>query len=886
MSFPNNQEIANSLLCKSITDKRNIEKKPEGLMLVSRDGILLEVNPEFLAIIEAKSVEEVLGKPVINLIYSEDCVAFEKLHQSVCQGKTEKLQFRVLGLCGGLRWLEINSVAWRNFYGDIMGVMNITRDITESKLIRQAQQNLISLIQSSYDFISLATLEGKVTFVNKAGQNLLGIDGDEEVKKTLIFDYLMPEDLVDYQKRIWPKIVQNGSWQGEYRFRHFKTNTPIAIYQNSFAIEDPDTNKPVAIATVSRDITDRKRAEQKRQESERRYQILEKVSPVGIFYTDAEGHCLHVNEQWCEITGLTLAEALGEGWTKAIHPEDRQRVLNQWYREAKENLCFKSEYRFARPDGIVTWVLGQAIAETNPNGKVTGYVATIADISDRKQAEEQLRYYAFYDALTKLPNRALFLERLGNLIARSHKGSRETFSPVSDGKFAVLFLNLNRFQIVKYSLGHLLADRLLIATARRLEECLSNFGCLLVNNLELEKADFPSKSAMENTELRELKEIDRLSHNSKSTFPYNCQEKSQNLNFFVAQVGLDEFAIILTPVEQQEEVTEIANSIYDALQLPFLLDGREVYISASIGIALSSIGYRRPEDFLQAADTAMHACKRVKQACYAIFEPGWHTGAVAQLQMETDLRRAIERRELQVYYQPIVALKSSRISGFEALVRWQHPKRGIISPSEFIPLAEETGLIAAIDRYVLREACRQISVWQQAFPTEVPLTLSVNLSGFQLSQLDLIEQIDRILRETGIYPGSLKLEITESKLAGNMVSEKRMLQQLKDLGIQLSIDDFGTGYSCLARLHQLPIDTLKIDRSFISSLGVDSDSLEIVRTIVTLAHSLGMDAIAEGVETVEQLAQLQALQCEYGQGYFFSKPIASATAWGLLNHFR
>jgi EAL domain-containing protein (putative c-di-GMP-specific phosphodiesterase class I) len=291
----------------------------------------------------------------------------------------------------------------------------------------------------------------------------------------------------------------------------------------------------------------------------------------------------------------------------------------------------------------------------------------------------------------------------------------------------------------------------------------------------------------------------------------------------------------------------------------------------------------RPEDFLRAADTAKHHAKVQAQVGHAVFNPTMHEQAVERFQLETDLRRAIERQQFHVYYQPIVSLEIGKITGFEALVRWIHPTRGIVSPIEFIPLAEETGLISLIDWWVLHEACTQLSVWQKAFAANTPLTMSVNLSGLQLAQLGLLERLDKILRDTDVEGRTLKLEITESGLLKNATSGAVMLKQLKTLGVQLSIDDFGTGYSSLARLHQLPIDTLKIDRSFVSQMVNDSESLEIVRAIMTLAHTLEMDVIAEGVETAEQLTQLRTLQCEYGQGYLFSKPVDSNTAEKFLS---
>jgi diguanylate cyclase (GGDEF)-like protein len=436
-----------------------------------------------------------------------------------------------------------------------------------------------------------------------------------------------------------------------------------------------------------------------------------------------------------------------------------------------------------------------------------------------------IQLYAFYDQLTGLPNRTYLLERLGQTIERSHSEK--------GGLFAVLFLDLNRFQIVKYSLGHLVADQLIIATARRLETCVR---------------------------------------------PTDV----------VARVGSDEFAILLADLSKVEDATSIADHIYQQLILPFSLDGRDVFITANIGIALGSYnsnpleGNDLPENFLRAADTAMYHAKMVCKLPYAVFEPAMHARAVARLQLDTDLRRAIERQELQVYYQPIVSLKSRRITGFEALVRWQHPQRGFLSPVEFIPVAEETGLIIAIGEWVLFEACRQLRVWQETFPAACPLMMNVNISGIQFRQPNLIEQIDHILQKTGLNPSCLKLEITESVVMENAELAKTLLEQLKARNIQLGMDDFGTGYCSLSYLHRFPLDTLKIDRSFVSLMGVGGENLEIVRTIATLAHQLGMDVIAEGVETAEQLAQLVAMQCEYGQGYFFAQPVDSSTAADLI----
>ncbi|MCU0518532.1 MAG: EAL domain-containing protein [Oscillatoria sp. Prado101] len=575
------------------------------------------------------------------------------------------------------------------------------------------------------------------------------------------------------------------------------------------------------------------------------YQEVAKIKRSGRTFLTSQSAC--PNFQGLVIGVINIAQEI----TSRL-----RRIVEVMRADFAAILLKEDRHLLRRQDGSQLW----AIVSMNPifdaAGNCVGALGAIADITERKRLEEKLQYYAFYDPLTGLPNRALFLARTAELIERVSLGEA--------GLFAVLFLDLERFGIVKYSLGHLVADKLLIATARRLEKCLR-----------------PTDTA--------------------------------------ARVGSDEFAILLADIENVSQVQRIAERIYLQLAKPFDLDGHEVFSTTNIGIALSwkdehlahrqsisscqdainsvsnrvsiqenphsqlpTLIYHQPEDILRDADTAMHDAKAHSQAHCAVFHPAMHSGALTRLQLESDLHRAIQRQQFKVYYQPIVSLATLRIAGFEALVRWEHPSRGMVSPAEFIPLAEETGLISLIDRWVLREACQQLGVWQRAFPAPQPLMISVNLSGVQLGQPLMIERLDQVLRETGIDGGSLKLEITESVIVENTAAEIGMLEQLKALGIQLSIDDFGTGYSTLARLHQLPVDTLKIDRSFVSRMTADGHNSEIVHTIVTLAHTLGMDAVAEGVETPEQLDLLRTLQCEYGQGYLFSKPVDSSAARALL----
>jgi diguanylate cyclase (GGDEF)-like protein len=436
-----------------------------------------------------------------------------------------------------------------------------------------------------------------------------------------------------------------------------------------------------------------------------------------------------------------------------------------------------------------------------------------------EESREHFRYVAFHDTLTGLPNRAYLNNQLQQSIDRAKEQPEHLF--------ALLFLDLDRFKNINDSLGHVAGDQLLISTARRLEEC--------------------------------LRPADK-----------------------VARLGGDEFAILLDGVDEYDDVIRVAERVQAELKRPLNLGGHEVYTTASMGITLSTLDYEHPENILRDADTAMYHAKEKGKARYEIFDAVMHARAVARLQLENDLRRALERQELVVYYQPIVSVETGRTVGFEALVRWQHPQRGFISPADFIPIAEETGLIIELGRWVLEQSCRRMRAWQLVHQQETPLSISVNLSGKQFTQMNLIEQIKQILRETELDPRSLKLEITESVVMENAEIASSMLLQLRALGVQLSIDDFGTGYSSLSYLHRFPVNTLKIDRSFISRLGAGDENTEIVRTIMTLANNLGMDVVAEGVETEDQLMHLKQISCQYAQGYLFSKAVDAETAGNLL----
>ena len=462
------------------------------------------------------------------------------------------------------------------------------------------------------------------------------------------------------------------------------------------------------------------------------------------------------------------------------------------------------------------------------SGAMTWFVASFRDITDRARAEEQLRDGALYDPLTRLANRTLFMDRLGQAFERARRHP--------ECLFAVLFLDLDRFKVINDSLGHAAGDELLKQVADRLRGCLRG-------------SDSVAHGGIENT---------------------------------AARLGGDEFTILLTDVGNANNAVRVAERALAEIARPYIIAEQEVFLTGSIGIATSVQGGATAQALLRDADTAMYRAKSGGRSRYELFDKAMHTQAVTRLKMESDMRRALLREEFVLHYQPIVGAATRRVAGFEALVRWQHPERGLVPPMDFIPVAEEIGLIVPLGWWVLKEACRQLKLWQQQFADKAPLTMSVNLSSIQLRQEDFVPRLDAILREADLDASTLDLEITESALMGNEPHVAAIIRQLKERGCHIHMDDFGTGYSSLSYLHRFPFDIIKIDRSFVTGIHESADKSSIVRTLVMMAHSLGMTVIAEGVESAEEMARLVELNAERVQGFYIARPLTVDQAEDFL----
>jgi len=579
-------------------------------------------------------------------------------------------------------------------------------------------------------------------------------------------------------------------------------------------------NFPVAMARIQCHVASKKMAARLR-ESEMRYSLSAQGANDGLWDWDLVTNRLHLSDRWKSMLGFGPDEISDDPqeWFLRIHPDDVAHVRAAIAaHRAGETAQFESEHRMLHRDQSYRWFLSRGMAIRDAGGRETRMAGSQTDITRGKAA----------DPLTGLPNRVLFMDHLAATV-QAAKTQPASF-------YAVLFIDLDRFKVINDSLGHLAGDELLVTVAHRLESC--------------------------------LRQTDVVAHAHD-----RCT---------VSRFGGDEFVILLKGMASAGNAALVADRILEVLAQPLQLQGHEVGVSGSIGIAVGSAGLESADDLLRDADTAMYQAKTAGKSQWSLFDQTMRKQALQRLELEADLLKGIERGEFQIHYQPIVEMPSKQIRGFEALLRWNHPTRGLISPLDFIPIAEEIGFIVDLGAWVLEQACRQTRKWQLQYPEHASLFISVNVSAKQFASPSLVDHVQECLRVTGLDGRHLKLEITESAIMIDTQMAAARLEQLRSLGATISLDDFGTGYSSLSYLQSFKIDNLKIDRSFISQLGNSAESEEIVRTIINLAHNLGMEVTAEGIEGITQHSQLNEMACESAQGYHYSRPLKNVDAEALL----
>ncbi|HEY2812657.1 MAG TPA: PAS domain S-box protein [Acidimicrobiales bacterium] len=916
----------------------------DAISVVSREGRFTFVG-ESVARVLGYAPDDLVGADVFSLVHPDDADKAAEVGRELLDHPGTSLVYEMRGkhADGTWRWIEATGTNHLDT-PSVRGIVFNFRDATERRAsqekLRASEERFRTLVQHASDVVQIMDPDGRITWVSPAVEQMLGYE-PHEIVGLLGSDLCHPEDYDAVYAEFAELVRASGSssMRIESRTRH-KDGSWVwveSIVTNHLA----DAGISGVVANI-RDINDRKEAEHALRVSEARWRSVADASPIGIYELDATPTLTFVNERWQEITGITDAAAIGSFWQPFLHPDDRSTMAEQWASSGAQGKPFRGMLRVVRPEGQVRWVMSATEPLFDEGGTLTGHVGTIdditerlvaqrdterlsdiveatsdlvvisdrkntilymngaarrffhrgptepvddfdftpftppwaqdvyihdtrphlrehgiwsgefayyrdgaeipvsalflahrdseggiefvssvtRDISERKAFEERLEYQATHDPLTGLPNRTLFLDRLELALARSRRSNRMV---------AVLFCDLDHFKVVNDSLGHSAGDRLLVAMAQRLRDALR-----------------PGDT--------------------------------------VARFGGDEFVILCDELTTQQDAVYIAERIHRAVVEPLTVGSTEVFAAMSIGIAFARAD-TGPETMIRDADAAMYLAKERGRARYEVYDETMRATLVERLDVESALRRALTRHELRVFYQPTIDLATGAIVGVEALLRWDHPERGLLTPADFIDVAEETGLIVPIGAWVIEQACRQAQRWQVSRPAAEHLLVSVNLSGRQLDTPTLIDTVREVIERTGVDPSLLGLEITESVVMRDPVASTVALQALKDLGVRLAVDDFGTGYSSLAYLRRFPVDLLKVDRAFVDGLGPDTGNAEdraIVAAVVSLAHTLGMQAIAEGVETAEQLAELRALDCDMAQGFLMAKPLTAPALDDLL----
>jgi diguanylate cyclase (GGDEF)-like protein/PAS domain S-box-containing protein len=704
----------------------------------------------------------------------------------------------------------------------------IARDVTDrdraERQARDREERLYGILDAVIDGIITVNDQGKIESMNKAAAGVLRLSENAAVDQPISRYLISPAngENIDFMSA-FRHVLKGKSEKDVHRWIGATADgrdVPVEV-----GVSVMKTSDRSLLTIVLRDISSRIQSEDRLRESEQRYALAAAGANDGLWDWDIETDQIYFSDRWKTMIGLDPHEDFSspEDWFNLVHRDD---ILNlksaiSGHREGKSD-HLEVTYRMRHRNGKYRWMLTRGMAVFDEQKKPMRMAGSQSDVTEQRKAQEQLIYDAFHDPLTGLPNRALFMDRLNHAIRRARRKSAK--------KFAVLFIDVDRFKVINDSLGHSFGDDLLISIAKRLQECI-------------------------------------------------------RLDDTIARLGGDEFTILAEDLTDLDIVEELAERVVERFEAPFNISGREVFTSVSVGVLISNEEHEKAEDMLRDADLAMYRAKSEGRARYEMFATDMREHAMTIMELDTALRHALDRDELELFYQPIVNLQSKKLSGFEALIRWRSSDRGLVPPNDFIPLAEETGLIVQIGDFVIDEASRQKSLWKTKFGDDGPDWISINVSARQLVGHDIVPVLHSALDDYKIGGEEIKVEITESLVMENPMVAESLFQRLKDMNVPLCIDDFGTGYSSLGALHRFPIDVLKIDKSFVQSSSPGGNDREMIRTIAGLAHNLGLSVVAEGIETEIQLAEIRAIGCEFGQGYFFAKPLTAEEAGEFIRNY-
>ncbi|CAA9469742.1 MAG: diguanylate cyclase/phosphodiesterase (GGDEF & EAL domains) with PAS/PAC sensor(s) [uncultured Rubrobacteraceae bacterium] len=792
--------------------------------LYEADGTVRYASPALERVLGYEPAERV-GALSFELIHPDDVARAREAFADILRGPNQSVAVEVRARHRDGSWRHLQAVGTNLLDDPSVGAIVLNgRDITERKeaeeALREAEERYRTLVEQipAVSYIDWADGSDRPLYTSPQIEEMLGYTPEEWLEGRLWTQRLHPGD----RERILAADERfeagGGRFDEEYRLLA-RDGSVVWVREQAVLVKD-EAGEPLYWQGVLFDMTERKEAEEAVQRSATRLAEAQRLAHLGGWEWDIRTGEISWSDEAYRIYGLSPQELVPsfERFMEIVHPDDRELLEGVINGALDGHRAYDVEHRIVRPGGEVRVVHRQAGVVRGEGGEPLRMVGTVHDVTERKTLEGQLEHRALHDPLTDLPNRTLFVDRLEQALRRARRQRGR--------KVAVLFVDLDNFKVVNDSLGHKVGDSLLAVLAERVRWSLRPGDTL-------------------------------------------------------ARFGGDEFTVLVEDIYDPADAVQVAERITAELRRPFVLEGRELFASASIGIALGESATKGTEDLLRDADTAMYRAKEERSG-YCMFDPKMYERAVRRLELENDLRKAVESGEFAVLYQPIVRLETGETWGLEALARWDHPRRGLLDPSEFVPVAEESGLIIPIGNRVLEEACRRTKGWQDRYPRTPPLILSVNLSAKQLRRPELAETTEYILRETGLDAGCLTLDVTETVYIKALEGNTPALDGLKKAGVRISVDDFGVGYSSLSYLKRLPADILKIDRSFTAGLGEDIEDTAIVRMVIELAHTFSMKVVAEGVESEEQAASLREMGCDMAQGYHFARPLRPEEVPGFL----